>query len=622
MNQPARRTRSLASPRVTILVDTTISVALIVLGFIHYGTLYLKHEDRFLFYQKYFFSAVNLYCVNDPDVREYNSHTQTANERIDLSAISCDEVAKSSKVTESQYNGWHDTHPIMSNLIGLMWKSTNFSWQALWPIAGLLGALTLLSFYLMQRTFGVPSSAALLLLPAVIPYDFIEQNFYYLRDYSKAPFILLALACLGPLFTAEATPRRRVILLCGSTLLIVIGMGFRQDAVVLMPSILTGAILTTRFDRGWPYRLFGEMVTVAAVYLLAGQAMALLKTSQVSQLQGYPHFVIQGFGDPFLREARSLVQGISFLTLYSDMLAWALVDANTLTKVRYFVFFDPNYTSSGLDLISKYAGLSAADMVVRALQSLTVTARNNWLVQSTGLWLLLILALITTRRWRLGIFLAVVIASLGSAGSLQFSARHIVHLIMMDRMLLVIAGTAFVGALWQMAILQLAAKVRLALTIAFTGALALTVVIVGAHAIQQRNLKALSDTLTTLQWFDVEKDYERAFPERSESLLRLTIGGDRCRSTEIQVVIENEGQRIVRFVTVDPQTTRPLYFALLNPEIEEVRVDVSPPECVWGRAWAPLGDGRIPPLQFFDPSDAIEGNSLSRHLIRAFRSFW
>lgn len=602
--------------------DFIFAAVVFAIGFAWYGNLYLRHEDRFLFYQKYFFSAVNLYCLTDPDAREINSHTQELSERINLAIISCEDIARSPKVQPSQYNGWHDTHPIMSTMIALLWKHYEFSWKALWPMAGLLGGLTILSFYVVLRCFSVPLPAAILLLPAMIPYPFAEQNFYYLRDFSKTPFLILSFALTGPLFRPSTTIKGRLSLLAGATLLVVVGSGFRQDTIVMLPVIVAAAALTLApIDRSGVLQLVQELVAVLIVYLAATQVLGILKTSQPMQLQGYPHFVIQGFGDPFLSEARSLVPGISFLTLYSDMLAWALVDANTPAKVRYFVYFDDNYTSSGFNLIFKYVTLSAADVVTRVFLALGATTRDYWLVPESGTWLLLLLGLTSLGKWRLGLFFTFTILSLCAAGSLQFSPRHLLHLIMLDRVFLVIIGTAYVAAAWQFAVCGLRLRMGLAVGLAAAGSATLVLLIVGAQVIQQRSLLALEARLATTHWFASEAAYSEAFPGRTESLLRISIGGQDCPVSKAEAIITNEGQKISRSIDLTLGNPRPVYFALLEPRIDEIKVDVAPRECIVSRAWGPLGDGKITPLQFFDPATAVQTNTLQRHLSRIWSSF-
>lgn len=600
--------------RSSCFADITVAVLLFAMGFAFYGNLYLRHEDRFLFYQKYFFSAVNLYCTGDPDTRAVNSHSQELNERINLALMNCAEIAQSPKVAPAQFNGWHDTHPIMSSMIAMLWKYYEFSWQALWPMAGVLGGLTILSFYVVLRSFAIPLPAAALLLPTTIAYPFVEQNFYYLRDFSKAPFLILSFALTGPLFAPGTPLRRRLWLLFGATLVVVVGSGFRQDTIVMMPVIVAAALLTSRpTDRQGVLVLLLGLLTIIATYLATAHALSLLKTSQAMQLQGYPHFVIQGFGDPFLAEARSLVPGISFLTLYSDMLAWALVDANSPAKVRYFVHFDDNYTKSGFDLIAKYAALSAADTLTRAFQTLSVLFHNNWLVRSPGIWLLSLFGLVVLGRWRIGIFLVFAIFALNTAGSLQFSPRHLLHLIMLDRILIVIVGATYIAVAWQSILSRPTLRPMLAIGIATASAMTLALIIVGAHSIQQRAVQDLEAKLQSLPWFPSREAYAEAFPNRTESILRIVVGGGKCKVSSVDASIINEGQRVSRSVDLTLGAPRPLYFGLLEPRIDEIKAEIYPADCILSKAWGPLGDGTITPLQFFDPRAALNANTLQRH---------
>jgi hypothetical protein len=308
----------------------------------YYGNLYVEEEGKFSFYQKYFHSAVNIYCLKDPDVRHYNGQIPEVNERLDLAQVDCRKVDGSPRATASYFNGWHDTHPVLSTLMGYTWRWLGFTWAALWPLVGSIGALALVSFYLIPRALGVPWYVALLLLPACVPFPFFNQNFYYLRDFSKVPFILLAFAVVCLLFRRGVTASQRLTILSLSTAIVCLGVGFRQDALVLLPTIAVAAVLTSSIgSRRGALRLAGDLATIAASFIVLSLLMQGFKTTQVAQLQGYPHFIVQGFADPFWKEARTEVPGISFLGVYSDMLAWAAVDANSPQKVGYFASLDP-----------------------------------------------------------------------------------------------------------------------------------------------------------------------------------------------------------------------------------------------------------------------------------------
>ena len=605
----------MAAKKLPQYIFEALIIAIVYLaGLFYYGDLYKTNEPQFKFYQSYFFSAVNIYCGSHPDIHAYGSQAVLTNDRIDLSKISCAEIEKSPKQRLSYFNGWHDTHPILSTLIAYDWRLLAFSWEALWPIAGSLGSLVVLSFYLILRCYGLPWYASLVIFPATIPFNFLEQNFYYLRDFSKVPFILLSFALLGILFKSPLAYKLRLLVLAASTAVIAIGVGFRQDALVLLPTILAAIAFTSSLKSGRGIlRFSGEIAAIVFLFWLASSIIGLLKTDQIEQLQGYPHFLVQGFADYFWGAAHAETPGLSFLALYSDMLAHAAVDANSSERVDYFVSFDPNYTSSGLDLVVKYASLSAADMVVRIFQALSSVSHNYWIIKPVGVWILLLLALVAAGKWRLSFFLMFAILSLAAAGSLQFSPRHSVHWIALDRVLLVIIVASLLGALWQYATSHLDTNMRLALCSAVAGAVLVSGIVVASYFVQQASLTKLQSDLAKLPWFPSQEAYNARFPKNVEAVVRFTIDTNKCAGGRLQATMELEGEKVTRRLDSLSSGVRYVYLAVLDPAIDKMAVNITPQDCVIDRSWGPLGDGSIPPLQFFDPEVALEGNTIARH---------
>lgn len=595
----------------TYVFDVLIVVGIFVGGLAHYGNLYVSEEGRFAFYQKYFHAAVNIYCLKDPDVRHYNGLIPEVNERLDLAKVDCREVEKSPRAVATYFNGWHDTHPVFSTLMGYTWRWLGFNWAALWPLAGSIGALTLVAFYLIPRAFGLPWYVALILFPACVPFAFLKQNFYYLRDFSKIPFILLAFGVLGLLFRRDITSNRRLAILSLSTAIIVLGVGFRQDALVLLPTIVAAAVLTASIGaRCGALRLAGDLATIAASFVILSLLMHGLRTTQVAQLQGYPHFIVQGFADPFWKEAHAGVPGISFLAVYSDMLAWAAVDANSLEKVGYFGSLDPLYTKSGFDLIGKYARLSAGDAVVRVFSGLSATSHGYWPIARIGTWFVLLLALVALGRWRLATFIAFAVLSLAGASSIQFSPRHSLHLIVLDRALAVVVYAKIIHAVWQQILQPTRLQIGKALLMGGGAAGLVALLIVGTYAVQRAALIDLKATLDAATWYPSRAALDAAVPGRAEAVRRVTIAPAGC--TDLDIVMTIDGERVVRRLDRLDGRPRNIYFAAFSPTISKTTIDLPAGACVTAEAWTALGDGKIIPLQMFDPETALEKQSLLR----------
>ncbi len=592
--------------------------ALIVLGIFaaslgYYGNLYVSEESKFAFYQKYFHSAVNIYCLKDPDVRNHNGLIPEINERLDLAKVDCRELAKSPPIAASYFNGWHDTHPVISTLMGHTWRWLGFDWASLWPVAGLLGGLTVASFYLILRGFGLPWHVALLLFPSAVPFAFLQSNFYFLRDFSKVPFILLAFAALGPLFKPGTSAKQRLFFLCLSTTTVVLGVGFRQDALVILPTIVAAAVLTSFKDtRHGSLRLGSELAAITACFVILTLAVQGLKTTQVAQLQGYPHFIVQGFADPFWKEARTEVPGVSFLGVYSDMLAWAAVDANSSERVGYFAALDPLYTSSGFDLIAKYTSLSIADAIVRVFTGLSAISHGYWIVDKVGIWTVLLLALIAFGKWRLSYFLTFAIVTLAAAGSLQFSPRHSLHLIALDRALAIIMYAALLEAIWRQILIPTSFNIRFGILSGLAAAGLVTVAICGSYAVQRASTTKLKEQLESLNWLPSADAYSSAFPRAKESVLRVIFDGSKCSAGQPEVVMVIDGEKVVRPIARLGNTARPIYFAILDPAISKSSIEITPADCVTKHSWAFLGDGILPPVQMFDPQQALQHQTLWR----------
>ena len=231
------------------------------------------------------------------------------------------------------------------------------------------------------------------------------------------------------------------------------------------------------------------------------------------------------------------------------------------------------------------------------------------------------IALIALGQWRLGFFLIVAIVGLGTAGSLQFSPRHNLHLIMLDRALLVIICTALIREACRNGLAYSGLKIRLAVGSIVTAAASLAILIFATHLWQQAALSKLEGQLEKVPWLPSEAAYKLRYPGNAEFLLRFALDPRKCDSPRAEAVMELEGQRVVRPLEMHGRASRNIYFTVFDPELEKVSVDIIPRTCVAEQAWGPLGDGTIPPLQFFDPQVALERNTLGRLLRNLFSSF-
>ena len=192
---------------------------------------------------------------------------------------------------------------------------------------------------------------------------------------------------------------------------------------------------------------------------------------------------------------------------------------------------------------------------------------------------------------------------------------------MLDRVLLVIIVAALLGAGWHYATAKLDMRAGLALGAGVAGVAAVVVIIAATHIVQQASLSRLKGNLETLPWLPSQEVYGKRFPNNVEAIERFTIDPAKCSAGRLTAVVEVEGQKWTRPLDVLDGRPRSVYFAVFDPAISNATVDVLPRACVTERAWGPLGDGSIPPLQFFDPEAALKEQSILRHLGNIVSSF-
>ena len=129
---------------------------------------------------------------------------------------------------------WNATWYYLYGTTALVWKLTGISWTALDGLAATFGAFVGLALFGLFRLVTPPLVAAAVTLvlfcsPANLNY------LMSLRDYSKAPFVLMSVLVLAWLVTLEVSNRARLALAAGYGAIVGLGYGFRSDLAVMVP---------------------------------------------------------------------------------------------------------------------------------------------------------------------------------------------------------------------------------------------------------------------------------------------------------------------------------------------------------------------------------------------------
>ena len=349
--------------------------------------------------------------------------------------------------------------------VGYGWRLSGISWAAVSSVSGVLFGLTLLACYAIIRTWLSPVFAlAGSVLMGLSPLHLAQVP--HLRDYSKAPFILFAMALTIAVASRPLSRRALVLLSAACGAVIGIGLGFKMDVFAMTPIFLASLALF-RGRRPWT-ELVDKGVAAGAflVALVVSAAPVLFHLSQGSN--GY-HVIVLGYADLFGDDLGLGRQAYTWLPFYED---------GYLTSVlsefgRRTTGVSPGFPSTAYDVAGRAYWFEIirhfpADILTRALAAangvlnlLSNTPALNFLVppvnpgRLTALltnqpphrmraavlfdWLsivrgwgaafgIVLIGAASVRSARLGAFAAWLILVTAGYSSLQFADRHVFHL--------------------------------------------------------------------------------------------------------------------------------------------------------------------------------------------------
>ena len=189
------------------------------------------------------------------------------------------------------YDSAAEYHVYLEWVVTRIWCVFGISWHVLEPFLGILLGLCAACAYGifrlgMNRTLSAAGTALFVTSPAVL--DQVSN----MRDFSKAPFLLAGIYFIGWLVTRRGRASWIHARAAAMGVIAGLGMGFRQDALILVPASLAAILL------GAPGAVFGtapRRLTAAAVYFAAFLAAAFpMLTRMEGGAQPY-HPIAQGY---------------------------------------------------------------------------------------------------------------------------------------------------------------------------------------------------------------------------------------------------------------------------------------------------------------------------------------
>jgi hypothetical protein len=224
--------------------DLAIAFALLLFALItgeRYVTLVQGNGVAPEFYQAEFGPAVLVACGHpyaNPNLTHLPALESFLTRRADR--FDCGELPAA--VVTSPLSGPQATWKYLLLSAAATWRAQGeVTWVGLrWMSAILLG-LTALSSYVLLRLLGGRTLAVIGAL-AVVTSPLHLRYLLHIRDYSKAPFMILIGAGLAVLLMRRLTTRSLAAWSAGLGLLTGVAMGFRNDIIIVIPAFVVAAV--------------------------------------------------------------------------------------------------------------------------------------------------------------------------------------------------------------------------------------------------------------------------------------------------------------------------------------------------------------------------------------------
>ncbi len=256
-------------------------------------------------------------------------------------------------------------HLYLGWTVAAIWRVFGISWLVLEPFLALaLGLCTVFVYGLfrlgMNRWLSLAGTVLFATSPAVL------GQVHEVRDFLKAPFLLGGLFAIGWIITRRAPVRFLWLIAALMGLIAGTGMGFRQDAIILVPVSLAGILV---LSPGAVYRTTRRRAGAALVYLLAFLAAAApMFTRMEGNAQPY-HPLAQGYSMKHMDRC-SLVPGVCEpLACSNDAFVFATVffyaRRATGDNHNYFGYGDPEDMQFTRDWVIRTGLQFPADTIAR-----------------------------------------------------------------------------------------------------------------------------------------------------------------------------------------------------------------------------------------------------------------
>lgn len=510
-NQLDLRDRKLGRT-IELIVVVSIAASALILG----ARTYRENIASAGFYQSSFGPALNFACNGKFNPIKPNEAVQNFLEQTSSNPPACRDIED---LPNKKLNTLEVSMAYLEIACSLVWKVSGVDWGSLSLIAAMLTAGFALANYSLFRVLCKSRLLCAALTLIVLKSWPVVSQIPHLRDFSKAPFIIGALACL-----AAATLRARTLpamtayaVLSGS--LVSIGLGFRSDVIAVVPIACISPFFVLGSDR--PRRVIARMCLMLAGFFSAYIVfqLPLLQLKDGNEFAGsfLPHVLVLGFAEQFLQTALGMpeVPYTGFRT-YLDQF---VVSAVQLFSGTCILWGSALYEQKTADLLKSMVLLLPHDTFMRIFYVAHQVGRLGLNAAIWGVPLLVIAPFLVLTRPRSFLFVSVTFGIFSTLLALQYDVRHAFYMVFLAPAIVALSCSAIAelfryytthprhlpeglctnGALSALAMISLAAIV---------GGLSMFLASIQGHALQE-----LAERYESLNWQPI---YYRSIEDRIE----------------------------------------------------------------------------------------------------------
>jgi hypothetical protein len=614
------RVETLPSDRLTVrerklghVLGLAVATIILITAAIQGAQKYRANVDSAFFYQTDFGPAVNFACNGEYNQIKPNEQVKLFLERKSPRLDSCSGVEG---LPVPRTSSFERSMVYLEVASAMLWKVFGFNWECLAIIAAVLASGFALACFALLRVFlesRLVAAAFTFLLMSSQP---VVSQLPHLRDFSKAPFLVGAIACIAAAVLRQHRPSITLSYAIAAGALVSLGLGFRADLKLVMPIAILAPVLSIGGDtlRRTVAHIFLIWFGFAASYLALQLPLELAsKASSSIPATFIPHVFILGFSELFFYDALGMPDSpYSVFRAQYDEFVYANVDLFAGETNPYRIGWGTiEYERLSAELLKSILLLIPSDVLFRVFYTANAIGHLPLNNSIWGLPLILAIPVIAIIRPRYLLFVILVFGILAAALSLQFNERHAFYMTLLGPVLVALSFRVLLDVARWIHDQGLCLPPRIGSRIGFFGlsvvslGIALAAVSQFLAAAQRNALEDIARTYRGLEWESIK------FRPVKDGIEPLFIG-DRDNRQRISFALKHSADRDIG---TSPRNDT---FSRVTIRLQPAAVEALPIEFSWAAVqerW-PLA-GKAFAISTKKAGYAVESSPISGSNVRA-----